>query len=253
MCLVPRCSCYTHHLGPWFRYGVGIIFFTWPCKLKTHTHKRESRAHIQWNRSRRWKRKKQADPKKLGKWERVIGLAVDGVLEACVKPGALTAGFKGRGEGYGLESGLLLHIFWRLNSYPPPPTPLWTFGGIISLSLFVGVSAAIYRHVSLPGWACRRARSGNKKKKLVIRYSAPGPAGISSQKFPFNHRTHRPCWYALAELWWGWDGEGNNARVILIELVRSRVFNSGRERLWVSVTKRRRITLYLCKMLSFEE
>lgn len=128
MCPVPRCSCYTHHLGPWFRYGVGIIFFTWPCKLKTHTHKRESRAHIQWNRSRRWKRKKQADPKKLGKWERVIGLAVDGVLEACVKPGALTAGFKGRGEGYGLESGLLLHIFWRLNSYPPPPTPLWTSG-----------------------------------------------------------------------------------------------------------------------------
>lgn len=36
----------------------------------------------------------------------VIGLPVDGVLEACVKPGALTAGFKEKGKGYGLESGL---------------------------------------------------------------------------------------------------------------------------------------------------
>lgn len=44
--------------------------------------------------------------RKLGEIESVIGLAVDGVLEACVKPGALTARFKGKGEGYGLESGL---------------------------------------------------------------------------------------------------------------------------------------------------
>lgn len=44
--------------------------------------------------------------KKIGEIESVIGIAVDGGLEACVKPGALTAGFKGKGKGYGLESGL---------------------------------------------------------------------------------------------------------------------------------------------------
>lgn len=44
--------------------------------------------------------------KKIGETESIIGLAVDGVLEACVKPGALTAGFKEKGKGYGLESGL---------------------------------------------------------------------------------------------------------------------------------------------------
>lgn len=43
---------------------------------------------------------------KIGETESVIGLAVDGVLEACVKPGALTARFKEKGTSYGLESGL---------------------------------------------------------------------------------------------------------------------------------------------------
>lgn len=35
-----------------------------------------------------------------------MGLAVDGVLEACVKPEALTVWFKGNGRSGGLESGL---------------------------------------------------------------------------------------------------------------------------------------------------
>lgn len=42
--------------------------------------------------------------KKIGETESVIGLAVDEVLETCVKPGALTDGFRERGKGYGLES-----------------------------------------------------------------------------------------------------------------------------------------------------
>lgn len=53
-----------------------------------------------------------------------MGLAVDGVLEACVKPEALTVRFKENGRSGGLESGLYF-IFRRLNSCPPPipPTP----------------------------------------------------------------------------------------------------------------------------------
>lgn len=35
-----------------------------------------------------------------------MGLAVDGVWEACVKPEALTVRFKGNGRSGGLESGL---------------------------------------------------------------------------------------------------------------------------------------------------
>lgn len=33
-------------------------------------------------------------------------VVLGGGVEACVKPGALTAGFKENGEGSGLESGL---------------------------------------------------------------------------------------------------------------------------------------------------
>lgn len=50
--------------------------------------------------------KTETHTKKNVEIESVIGLAVDGVLEACVKPEALTAGFKENGKGYGLESGL---------------------------------------------------------------------------------------------------------------------------------------------------
>lgn len=40
------------------------------------------------------------------KVESVIGLSVDRVLEACVKPEALTARVKENGRSCGLESGL---------------------------------------------------------------------------------------------------------------------------------------------------
>lgn len=50
--------------------------------------------------------KRETERQKIVEIGNIIGLAVDGVLEACVKPGALTDGFKERGKGYGLESGL---------------------------------------------------------------------------------------------------------------------------------------------------
>lgn len=71
--------------------------FSYDCLIKNiHTHKSRKEGQIEGNKER----------KKIGEMRSVIGLAVDGGLEACVKPGALTAGFKERGKGYGLESGL---------------------------------------------------------------------------------------------------------------------------------------------------
>lgn len=67
-----------------------------------------------------------------------------GFLEACVKPEALTAGFKEQGEkGYGLESGLYF-IFRRLNSHPPPPTPFWTSVASFLLGCLWVFAAVIY-------------------------------------------------------------------------------------------------------------
>ena len=74
-CLTSRCACY-------------IRRFSCDGLIKKNTERRET------------------ETGKIGEIEGVIGLAVDGGLEACVKPGALTAGFKGEGKGYGLESGL---------------------------------------------------------------------------------------------------------------------------------------------------
>lgn len=83
-------------------------------------HKKEKRD--KQNETER-RRNENRDVQKMGETESVIGLSVDGVLETCVKPGALTAGFRERGKGYGLES--VYFILWRLISFPLP-TPFWT-------------------------------------------------------------------------------------------------------------------------------
>lgn len=141
-----------------------------------------------WLKKHRKKDKQKQE--KIGEIEGVIGLAVDGVLEACVKPGALTAGFKGKGKGYGLESGLYF-IFWRLNSYPPPPTPFWT-----SVASFFLSCLWVFQQWFTARVVCCRA--------LTITYSVPGLTSI--RKFALiTMQAHWPCWYAHREMWWWCD------------------------------------------------
>lgn len=131
-----------------------------------------------------------------------MGFAVDGVLEACVKPGALTAGFRETGEGYGLESGLCF-IFWRLNSYPPPPTPFWTsVASILLCCLWVFQQWFTARVVAVVG------SPQSAPVNLVIRYSAPELASISSQKFALitRHTDHvailsKKCDFDVIKRW----------------------------------------------------
>lgn len=122
-----------------------------------------------------------------------------GFLEACVKPEALTAGFKEQGEkGYGLESGLYF-IFRRLNSHPPPPTPFWTSVASFLLGCLWVFAAVIYSQ----GRCCLQEQEEEEeeeedeeeeeKKPFAIRYSVPELTSISSQNLKFALIARRPC------------------------------------------------------------
>lgn len=92
-----------------------------------------------------------------------------GVLETCVKPGALTARFKERGKGYGLKSGLCF-IFWRLISHRPPPTPFWT-----SVASFCSAVCGCFGSDLQPGSLLWRGTI------FATKYSAPKVTSFNSQ------------------------------------------------------------------------
>jgi len=157
---------------------------------------------------------------KIGEGESVIGFAVDGFLEACVKPGALTAGFKGEGSGYGLESGLYF-ICWRLNSFPPPPTPFWT-----SVASFHSAVCGFQRWFTAGVVAAERSGKACNQIFCARTHQHSQP----ESEMCFNHRgaaTMLIC--ARKKMWWWCDKDVNNASGGLIVFVRSCVFQ---RRMW---------------------